>query len=199
MPTTGHVVALTFDAGANGDGVAAILATLKASGVPGTFFLTGDFATRYPALARSLAAAGRLGDHTVNHPHLPALTDAQAAGQLLDAGRIIEGVTGRNPAPLFRFPYGDYTAHLVSLVNRLGFVPIGWTVDTLGWEGKGAGITVSSIVNRVTSALTPGEIVLMHVGSNPDDGSTLDADALSAVIRAVKAAGYGFVSLSALF
>jgi peptidoglycan-N-acetylglucosamine deacetylase len=39
--------------------------------------------------------------------------------------------------------------------------------------------------------------VLMHVGSNPDDGSTLDADALSDIITRVEARGYRFVDLDA--
>ena len=45
------------------------------------------------------------------------------------------------------------------------------------------------------SGLRPGEIVIMHVGSNPDDHSTLDADALPKVIEALKARGYGFTTL----
>jgi peptidoglycan/xylan/chitin deacetylase (PgdA/CDA1 family) len=48
------------------------------------------------------------------------------------------------------------------------------------------------------AALQPGEIVLMHIGSNPDDGSTLDADALPQVIDRISAAGYGFATLDAL-
>lgn len=47
-------------------------------------------------------------------------------------------------------------------------------------------------------ALRPGEIVLMHLGSNPQDGTTLDADALPDVIDRMRAAGYGFVTLDAL-
>src|SRR5262245_15689295 len=41
IPTSRPVVALTFDAGANGDGLASILATLGREHVPGTFFITG--------------------------------------------------------------------------------------------------------------------------------------------------------------
>ena len=36
----------------------------------------------------------------------------------------------------------------------------------------------------------------MHAGSNPNDGSTLDADALAAVIRRIERRGYRFTSLS---
>ena len=46
--------------------------------------------------------------------------------------------------------------------------------------------------------LRPGQVVLMHVGSNPDDGTTLDADALPMVISRIRAAGYGFVDLDAM-
>ncbi|MEV8438703.1 hypothetical protein AB0425_15115 [Actinosynnema sp. NPDC051121] len=38
----------------------------------------------------------------------------------------------------------------------------------------------------------------MHVGADPDDGSTLDADAQPDTIGRVRAAGYGFVALGAL-
>ena len=35
----------------------------------------------------------------------------------------------------------------------------------------------------------------MHVGSNPSDGSTLDADALPTIISELRARGYSFVTL----
>jgi peptidoglycan/xylan/chitin deacetylase (PgdA/CDA1 family) len=38
--------------------------------------------------------------------------------------------------------------------------------------------------------------VLMHVGANPSDHSTLDADALRTVIDDVRARGYAFVTLA---
>jgi hypothetical protein len=38
----------------------------------------------------------------------------------------------------------------------------------------------------------------MHVGSNPDDHSTLDADALPGIIAGLRELGYSFVSLDVL-
>jgi peptidoglycan/xylan/chitin deacetylase (PgdA/CDA1 family) len=52
------------------------------------------------------------------------------------------------------------------------------------------------VVDRVLAGASPGAIVLMHVGSNPDDGSTLDADALPTVIDQLRARGYSLVRLS---
>jgi peptidoglycan/xylan/chitin deacetylase (PgdA/CDA1 family) len=80
-------------------------------------------------------------------------------------------------------------------VNQLGYAAIGWTVDTLGWEGTSGGQSTSTVLARVLAGLRPGEIVLMHVGSNPTDHSTLDADALAAVIRAVRARAYNLTTL----
>ena len=198
VPTAQKVVALTFDAGANGDGVPSILATLKAQRVPASFYLTGDFVRAYPSLARQMAAYGRIGNHTDNHPHLRTMSDPAVRAEVADGASAITGVTGRYPRPLFRFPFGEYTPHTLSLVNGMGYVAVGWTVDTLGWKGTSGGLTADAVVSRVVAARTPGEIVLMHVGSNPEDHTTLDADALPRVISQLRSYGYSFVSLSAL-
>ena len=63
-------------------------------------------------------------------------------------------------------------------------------------EGDLGGQSADLIVDRVLAALQPGEIVIMHVGSNPDDRSTLDADALPGVIDELRARGYGFVTIA---
>ena len=199
IPTNAKVVALTFDAGANADGVSSILGTLAKYHVTATFMLTGDFVRDFPAQSKAIAAAGyRIGDHSVSHPYFTTLTDAQMRDQVLSAQSQIKSVTGADPWPWFRFPYGDYNAHAISVVNSTGFVPVAWTVDTLGWEGTSGGITAQTVLNRVLGSLRPGEIVLMHCGSNPDDHSTLDAAALPSVIQALQARGYSFVTLDAL-
>ena len=199
IPTSRHVVALTFDAGANADGVTAILLTLRSTGVPATFFLTGNFVRDFPASARAIAAAGyRIGDHTITHPYLTQQNDAAIQHEILGAARQITAVTGVSPAPLFRFPYGDVNAHTIAVANRLGYVPVRWTVNTLGWEGTSGGISTSIVISRVLNGLQPGEIVLMHVGSNPTDHSTLDAAALPELITQLRARGYAFVTLAAL-
>lgn len=199
IPTSRHVVALTFDAGANADGLASILNTLRRDNVRATFFLTGNFARDYPSAARAIAAAGyRIGDHTISHPHLTQLSDAAVRQQILGGAAQITAVTGANPAPLFRFPYGDADARTIAIANQLGYVPVRWTVDTLGWEGTAGHISAAVVVSRVLAALQPGEIVLMHVGSNPDDHTTFDADALPQLITQLRARGYSFVTLDAL-
>ncbi len=192
------MVALTFDAGAGNGGVAKILDTLARAHVPATFFMTGRFAELFPADARRIAAAYPVGNHTYDHPDLLRLDPAAVAAEVKRAQTTIEHAAGRPPLHLFRFPYGSSNAATLRIVNDLGYTAVGWTVDSLGWEGTSGGQSVGSVIGHVLAELQPGEIVLMHVGANPTDGTTLDADALATIVDRIRARGYGFTTLSDL-
>ena len=198
IPGAGAVVALTFDAGANSAGLPSILQTLAATRVRGTFFLTGNWAAANPAQVAAIVAGGhRLGNHSMTHPGFTVLPDAAIGQQLSGAEQAIRS-GGGDPRPLFRFPFGERDARTIATVNAYGYLPVRWTVDTLGWKGSSGGITAQIVADRVLAGLRPGEIVLMHIGSNPDDGTTLDADALPGMIQRIRQAGYGFTTLDAL-
>lgn len=192
LPTARKVVALTFDCGGNAAGVPSVLSTLKREHVAATFFVTGRWAEVYPVETRSIAAGFPVGNHTYGHPDLTGLSDAAVRAQILDGQTTIARIAGLETRPLFRFPFGARDARTRAIAASLGYGSVYWTVDTLGWEGRSAGGT-AAIVKRVVDHLAPGEIVLMHVGA-ANDGSTLDADALPALIAAVRAHGYGFAT-----
>jgi peptidoglycan/xylan/chitin deacetylase (PgdA/CDA1 family) len=199
IPTTARVVALTFDAGANADAIPSILTTLRTKNVPATFFLTGQWVRNFPAPANDVTMSGFVvGNHTDTHPELTTLSDAEVRAQVLNAQRSILLANGAETRPFFRFPFGDVDSRVLGIVNNLGYVGVRWTVDTLGWQGTSGGMTAQKVFDRVLAGLQPGEIVLMHVGSNPDDGSMLDAAALPQIVDAIRARGYTFVTMSAL-
>jgi peptidoglycan/xylan/chitin deacetylase (PgdA/CDA1 family) len=195
LATTSKLVALTFDAGANADGVPSILATLQRTCTPATFFLTGTWADQFQSQARQIAIRYPVGNHTWSHPHLTTLADAAVRDQLLRGEQAVLGATRYQPRPMFRFPFGERDARTLGIVNGLRYASIRWTVDTLGWKGTSGGQSVQTVVARVLASLQPGEIVLMHVGSHPTDHSTLDADALPTIISELQRRGYGFVTI----
>ncbi|EWT02470.1 polysaccharide deacetylase [Intrasporangium oryzae NRRL B-24470] len=197
LGTSRKVLALTFDGGADNAGVASILSTLSAKGVPATFFLTGEFVNSFPASARAVSRYP-VGNHTFSHPDLTLKSDSAIRTEIRTAASRIKAVTGQDPRPYFRFPFGAVNARTISVVNSECYVPFRWTVDTLGWKGTSGGQSVSTVVDRVLDAARPGEIVLMHVGAHPTDHSTLDASALPAVIDGLRARGYSFVTLGAV-
>ena len=194
LQTRQHVVALTFDGGGNADGAKGVLAVLRREHVPGTFFLTGHFVQSYPLLARAIGRRYPVANHTVNHLDMRRLSTTAATREITRAQRMILRATGRDPRPLFRFPYGARDARTLRLVRRLGYVSVRWTVDTRGWMGLSMQ-SVAGAKRRVLANLVPGEIVLMHLGSSRD-GSTIDSKALPGVIKAVRARGYRFVTLA---
>lgn len=195
LPTSRKVVALTFDAGANANAIPSILSTLRSTCVPATFFLTGAWIRNFAGKTATVGMNFPVANHSDTHPDLTMLSNSEVREQINRARGEIHNNTKYNPRPMFRFPFGARDSRTMGIVNDLGYTSIRWTVDTLGWKGTSGGQSKQSVVNRVLSALRPGEIVLMHVGSNPQDGSILDADALPTIISELKKRGYGFVTV----
>jgi peptidoglycan/xylan/chitin deacetylase (PgdA/CDA1 family) len=189
LPTHAKVVALTLDCGGSPGGGWTDVATLRRAHATATFFLTGRFVRRNPRLARAIAKQFPVGNHTETHTPMTTLSDSAAAAEITQAEQDIRRVTGADPRPLFRFPYGDSDERTIRIANRLGYVAVRWTVDTLGWM---PGQTVAQAVQRVVAGVGAGEIVLMHVGQD------VDTRALPAVIAALRARGYRFTTLDAL-
>lgn len=197
LPGVGKKVALTFDAGASNAGVGRIVTTLSQQAATGTFFATGQFARKFPESIAQIAQAGfPIGNHSDTHRRFSTSTNVVIRQELAAAEAAISAVTGTTTKPLFRFPYGDRTQLDIDVVNAAGYIPIRWTVDSLGWKGtEGGARTAATVCQRVLTAARDGAIVLLHVGANPTDGSLLDADALPCIIQGFQQRGYGFVTL----
>ena len=193
LPTGAHVVALTFDAGGNDVGAMRLLRTLRRAHVKATFFPTGRFVRLYPVLARRIGAHFAVGNHTYSHPNLTGLPSALVRREIRRGAFWIRAKTGRDPQPLFRFPYGARDSRTIAIARSLGYADVYWSTDTWGWMGRPEQ-SRAGIVRRVLARVRPGEIVLMHVGSSRD-GSTLDTDALPTVVHDLRARGYRFVTL----
>jgi peptidoglycan/xylan/chitin deacetylase (PgdA/CDA1 family) len=101
---------------------------------------------------------------------------------------------GRDPKPLFRFPYGDRNARTIRVVNAMGYTSVRWSLDTWGWMGPPEGQSKQTVLHRVSTMLRPGDILLLHIGANRD-GSTLDADALPGILGLLGRRGYRTVTL----
>ena len=195
LPTYRKLVALTFDGGGDtANGTARILKTLRRRRVPATFFLAGRWIRLHPRLTRAIGRRYPIGDHTYDHADQTGLSSAQIRSDVRRGALWIRVETGRNPRPLFRFPYGARDERTIGVVNSMGYASVRWSLDTWGWMGTSEGQSVGSVVRRVADHLEPGAIVLMHVGV-ARDGSLLDAEALPRVISLARARGYRFVAL----
>lgn len=194
LPTKAKVVALTFDGAWDDSGVPRILAALARHHATATFFVTGSWVKRYRSAARRIARHYPLANHSWSHPQMTGLSNAAIRKEVRRAAWWIHAVSGHGPRPLFRFPYGDRDARTVRVVNGLGYTSVRWSIDTWGWMGPTEGQSRATVIHRVATMLTPGAIVLLHIGANRD-GSTLDADALPAILTLLERRGYRTVGL----
>ncbi len=204
---------LSFDGGSTAEVATEVLDLLKARGIHTTFFLTGAFIQRYPALVRRMAAEGHeLGNHTMNHPHMapgmkrdPAWTRERIQRELLDADAMLVKLLGRPMDPYWRAPYGEHTAEIRKWAEELGYRHVGWSegADTLDWatvKDRRLYRSGDAILKRLQQRLNrdgDGLIVLMHLGSGRAEGDRPTED-LGAFLDRARREGYTFVTAGAI-
>ncbi len=188
--TEEKVVAITFDAAWGDEDLDEILEILDAHNCKATFFVTGDWASRYPQAIEKIHKQGHdLGNHGANHKHMTTLSQEEMISEIEDCHTIIKAMTGID-MELFRPPYGDYNENVILTAKMCKYYSIQWDVDSLDWKDYG----VESIINTVCQHknLQNGSIILLH------NGSKYTASALDKLLTQLEAQGYSFVPVSQL-
>ncbi len=130
--------------------------------VPATFFPIAEAMRADPAFWKLVVAEGDpIGDHTLTHPELPTLTEAQQMAQIDGARRLAETISGVPLLPVFRPPYGAYNTATLSAAAQAGF-PTVLLWDTSDRDTSREG-TVAEMVHAAEAA-TNGSVILMHCG-----------------------------------
>ncbi len=188
VDTTEKKIAFSFDASWGSEFTPRILEILRENNIKTTFFLTGFWIEKYPDLVKKIVAEGHeLGNHTWTHPHLNAL-DKQSIKQELElVHAALTKLTAVEPK-LFRPPFGEYSNKVIETTNELGYLAIQWSIDSLDWKD----ISKQEVVQRVSSRLHPGAIILFH------NNGLHTADALTEIIAQAKKQGYSIVPISEL-
>jgi peptidoglycan-N-acetylmuramic acid deacetylase len=188
---TGKKVYLTFDNGGPMGDTAKLLKTLKDNNVKATFFIAGYNLKAHPDFFRQLIADGHLvANHTMSHKDLTTLSDDQVKKEINGFEDLYKNVTGEVPQKFFRFPYGTYSDHLLSLVSEMGYTSVFWSTAMKDWVPRKNGAADS--YNDIMSNLHDGNVILMHQGSGDN------IDALDRIIKGIKQAGYEFALVNDL-
>lgn len=183
-------ISLTFDAAWGNEDLEEILSILEKYQVKATFFMTGEWVSRYPDDVKKIAAAGHdLANHSNSHAQMSRLNADEIRKEIGEMHEKVKELTGVE-MDLFRPPYGDYNDLTVTTAMECGYYPIQWDVDSLDWKDYG----VDSIIKTVCEHkhLGNGSIILLH------NGSTYTAQALEAVITGLQAKSYELVPVSEL-
>ncbi len=181
-------IALTFDDGPHHSNTHEILDILKREGAKSTFFVLGSRAETYPDIIARMAAEGHdIGNHTWEHRGLAKSSKEEALTSLRRTNELISGITGK-PCLLVRPPFGQTNQKVKGLIHGQGWHEIMWDSDSRDWENKNP----DHILYRVMRSVSPGSIVLFH------DIHPGAAQMLPTLIKAFKANGYRFITISDL-
>jgi peptidoglycan-N-acetylmuramic acid deacetylase len=182
---TGKKVYLTFDNGGPMGDTKKLLKALKDNNVKATFFIAGYNLKTHAEFLKQLIADGHLvANHTMSHKDMNKLTDEQVTKEITDFANLYENLTGEKMQKYFRFPYGAYSKHLLSLVADLGYTSVFWSTAMKDWVPRKNG--ADDAYNDIMNNLHDGNVILMHQGS--DDNIA----ALGRIIEGIKKAGYEF-------
>jgi peptidoglycan/xylan/chitin deacetylase (PgdA/CDA1 family) len=211
-PRTANRVALTFDADMT-DAMLYNLASgrvksyanlkvldiLESRQIPATFFLTGEWAERYPDVAHRIVADPRfeVGNHTYKHQaytancyQLPRIPPNLMTEDVAHTFRVIEPLGGRQTR-YFRFPGGCYDEAALQALAPLGVTVIQWDVVS----GDPFATAAAPIVHAVLSQVKPGSIVVMHV---TEGNAQFTDEALPPILDGLRAKGLEPVTVSQL-
>jgi peptidoglycan/xylan/chitin deacetylase (PgdA/CDA1 family) len=214
VPGAGSGVALTLDMGGRLDPGVDILKLLIQHKVCATLFPTGAMAQTpqgqpIMAIVRAHPELFEIGNHTMHHCDLVhgglgSPTPAPCAGgppsasfirrELTDAAAILKQLTGQDPAPYWRPPYGAVNGAVIAAAASAGYTKtFMWDIDTIDWKPiSQGGPSAEQIATKVITQARGGSNVLMHLGGY----ETLDA--LKIIIPGLRDRGFTLTSLSDL-
>ncbi|MDR0821358.1 MAG: polysaccharide deacetylase family protein [Oscillospiraceae bacterium] len=181
-------IALSFDVAGGNSNTDELIKLLGDNGVKATFFVTGEFADKYPDDVRKLYDGGHeIANHSDAHQHLKGMNLNAFIADTKNAETKLRLITGQKPA-LYRAPYGEFDENILTTLEGMGYLPIQYSVDSTDAKETKA----SAIVKKVLDKATSGSILLFH----NDLANT--AEALPDIINQLKKKGYSFVTVGDL-
>ena len=189
--TSQKIIFLTFDEGYENGYTGQILDVLKANNVKAAFFITGPYLKEHQDLVRRMVDEGHtVGNHTIHHPSLAEIGEAQIEEEVLGLDRAFSEKFGKRMVFL-RPPKGEYTEQSLNITSKLGYVNLFWSFAYDDWHRdkiRGPKYAYDIVMRNLHN----GEIMLLHAVSKDN------ADALDMIIKGVRAQGYEFGDVESL-
>lgn len=179
---------LTFDEGYENGYTSIILDTLREKDVKAAFFVTGPYVKENPELIKRMSEEGHIiGNHTVNHPSLPSVSDINTLKEeLYGLDRLVYGLCGKK-TNFLRPPKGEYSEYTLAATKDLGYTNVFWSQAYVDWDNK---VSSTEAFEKITKNIHPGCVLLLHAVSKGN------AEALKDVIEYARKEGYTFKPLT---
>ncbi len=189
--TSKKEIYLTFDEGYENGYTPKILDVLKENNVRTTFFITGSFLKTEGNLVKRMVEEGHIvGNHTINHPSLPTISDKEIEDEVTGLDKEFFEKFNKHMT-FFRPPKGEYNERTLKILQNLGYKHVFWSFAYDDWyRNKVRGADYASSI--VAKNLHNGAIILLHAVSKDN------AEALDQIIKLAKEKGFEFRNLDQL-
>lgn len=161
LPGEGNFMAWTVDDGASREAVEAYTRFCMETDTRLTFFVTAQYPSwrETAPLLLPLVETGQIqiANHTMTHPSLTGLSDAQIQDELMRTNQFIQDVFGVDPRPFFRPPYGHRDA-------RTDAAAAAYTASTMwyGTLGDAAPKSAAEIIGLAQQYFLPQRLIIGH-------------------------------------
>jgi peptidoglycan-N-acetylglucosamine deacetylase len=194
-------VALTFDAEhpdrsgcptGNADRIFDVLAEER---IRASVFIQGRWAQAYPTVAKRIADDGHLiGNHSHYHARMPLFNEAGFASDIAEGQAAITAVTGVDPRPWFRCPFGagHDDPSVIAGLRGLGYRNVHWDVELEDWEPSRMPEQITDDAVEGVRSRGDGAVVLLHTWP------AATAEAIGPIISGLRDIGAEFVGVDAL-
>ena len=188
------VLYLTFDAGYENGCTEKILDTLKKHDVKAVFFLVGNYLEKNADLVRRMVDEGHIvGNHTMTHPDMSAITDKAAfEKELTGLEDLFREVTGKELPKYYRPPQGIYSEENLKMAKELGYQTVFWSLAYKDWENDNQP-TADYAMGKLIPRTHNGAVILLH------STSKTNAEVLDQLLTQWKKDGYRFETIDKLF
>ena len=191
--TAKKTIYLTFDAGYENGYTATILDTLKKRQVPAAFFVVGHYLDAAPDMVRRMVREGHIvGNHTLDHPDMSAITDRAAfARQLTEVADKYETLIGQPMPRYYRPPQGKFSDSNLEIADSMGYKTMLWSLAYVDWNTDNQP-TAEAAFSKLLPRLHNGAVILLHVTS------ATNAAILDDLVTQCQNMGYSFGTLDQL-
>lgn len=183
------VIYLTFDEGYENGYTTTILDTLKEKDVVATFFVTMPYVKQNPDLIKRMIDEGHIvGNHTVNHPSMPEVTDdTKLVNEIMELHNYMLDNYNYEMTYL-RPPKGEYSERTVKISLDLGYKTVLWSSAYDDWDTSKQD-RLDYARKMIYNNLHNGCVMLLHAVSKDNDA------VLGEAIDEIRSRGYEFKSL----
>lgn len=166
-------IALTFNSAWGDEDIPKILEILDKYNVKSTFFVVGTWAEKHPESLKKISDSGHeIAGHSYNHDHYKNMSYKEIIADLEKCDKAIEDIIKKDIS-LFRGGYGEYSDDVLRAAKSTNRTYIQWSVDSIDYSAK----STDEIIKRVLDKTKPGDIILMHTGTE------FTAESLDALLK----------------